>query len=703
MFRFTAYILAFFLTPVLFSAEMYSAGNAINNLLKNSTRTDIIGELMWNITSLKKPKLGFDGRIAIAHQTNLEDLVVPQITEVLDSKEALLEFAPVRNEWTPAHLTTWYRSIPVPNGKDLGGKYPLGLTVVKERKAIIKKCVFVAEIEIRNSSPLEKTYRINFNINKAYKDGKLSFKYLIMSQYTPVELPAMFESNFKSEKIKLSANKSIKIGYAFAVGADAQALTNYALSVSDFCKENAKEFDAYFAENVPELQVADLDILKMYYYRHFLLKRARHNPREIISNHPYPREAIYESPMGSWYCCAIGLPVGLQLLDASWLKTPDAFWNHLTNFAEGVKGYHDYIQMTPICAWEGITRHPNPTAEKEVIPHLLKFAREQYPKNNSLPIQVGSWQIGAEYQPNLYQFTTPKWDFRNDQEFATKKGSKYKRAELMRLDTATFAIFSLRGGAKLAKRIGENSTADELNLKADNLVNLITKNNWSSDLQMFLASDAKTGSLADEAACYDSFTPYMYGEFSDKKYLKAFDKLFDESWFWDDFPITTVARNNKMFFTASHIVNAPDVSLENPHYYSCCWNGPTWNFSNSLICESLGSVAEKEEKLRSKWIEFFDKWCEAHKDRGDPATLLAGEHYRSDDGVRLSNVIDYFHNAWIDPFMKYWCGIRISDNMEDIVFDPYTNKDFRITGVSILGKKYTFEKKGSSLNFTEIK
>ena len=247
MLRFTIYILTFLLTPALFSAEMYSAGNAINNLLKNSTRTDVIGELMWNITSLKNAQLGFGGHIAIAHQTNLKDLVVPQITEVLDSKEALLEFAPVRNEWAPAYSTTWYRNNPVVKGKDLGGKYPLGLTVVRESKAIIKKRVFVAEIEIRNSSPIEKTYKLNYKINKAYKDGKLAFKYVMMSRYTPVELPAMFESNFKLEKIKLSANKSIKIRYAFAVGADAQALTNYALSVSDFCKENAKEFDAYFA------------------------------------------------------------------------------------------------------------------------------------------------------------------------------------------------------------------------------------------------------------------------------------------------------------------------------------------------------------------------------------------------------------------------------------------------------------------------
>ena len=701
--RLIIYILTFLFAPLLFSAEMYSAGNAINNLLKNSTRTDVIGELMWSITSLKNATLGFAGRIAIAHQTNLEDLVVPQITEVLDSKEALLEFTPVRNEWTPAYSTTWYRNNPVVNGKDLGGKYPLGLTVVRESKAIIKKRVFVAEMEIRNSSPIEKTYKFNGKINKAYKNGKLAFKYVLMSQYTPVELEAAFESNLKADTIKLSANKSVKIRYAFAIGADAQKLAKYAVLLPDFCKENAKEFDAYFAENVPELQVADLDILRMYYYRHFLLKRARHNPREIIANHPYPREAIYESPMGDWYSCAIGLPVGLQLLDASWLKTSDAFWNHLTNFAEDVKGYRGYVQMTPICAWEGMKRHPNPAAEKEVIPCLLEFAREQYPKNNPFPIQVGSWAVGAEYQPNFYQFTTPKWNFRNDSEFANRKDSKYKRTKIMRLDKATFAIFSLRGGAKLAKRIGDNTTAEDFNKKADNLANLIAKNNWSSDLQMFLASDAKTGALADESACYDSFTPYMFGEFSDKKYLKAFDKLLDEDWFWDDFPITSVARNCEMFFSASHIVNAHNVSIENPHYYSCCWNGPTWNFANSLICESLGSVAEKDKGLRAKWIEFFGKWCDAHKDRGDASTLLAGEHYRSDDGVRLSEVIDYFHNAWIDPFMKYWCGIKISDDMQSIAFDPFTDKDFRINGVSIFGKKYTFEKKGDSLSFKEVK
>ena len=74
------------------------------------------------------------------------------------------------------------------------------------------------------------------------------------------------------------------------------------------------------------------------------------------------------------------------------------------------------------------------------------------------------------------------------------------------------------------------------------------------------------------------------------------------------------------------------------------------------------------------------------------------DHNRPTDGARFSRFVDYFHSSWIDPFMKYYLGIQIDDS-GNFKFNPFTEDEFEINDISIMGERYSFvqQKVGNTL------
>ena len=74
----------------------------------------------------------------------------------------------------------------------------------------------------------------------------------------------------------------------------------------------------------------------------------------------------------------------------------------------------------------------------------------------------------------------------------------------------------------------------------------------------------------------------MWGLVNDARFLKAFDKFIDRSWFWDDFPAPTCAKTCPMY-SGANAIYVPPASIASPHYYGCSWNGPMWHYANTLM------------------------------------------------------------------------------------------------------------------------
>jgi hypothetical protein len=661
------------------------------------------GEKEWNknipFRAFGLPSPGLNGLLHVVHQVpNLYNAITLDVEE--DGKAAV-EFLPVRNRWTPSFCTTHYRSKPTSVSpfevKDVGR------LVLKETKAILEDNTFLAQTTIKNTSPTTLVCRVAIKTNGDLpKFGEAArawnfTTYAMMkrkNRTTFVAARSTFEGAEKSFAIPAHGETTFRYALSFSPvsAADAALRVEKALRADDAFEANARAFNAWFTKNVPALETGSPDLQRMYLYRWFVVKRGTHEARRVIANHEYPRTAVYESPVGGWYNCVIGLPVPLQIQELSWQRDPSVLHAHILNWNDKVVGYRDYIQFTPMAIARSFENHPSSDLAKRVLNAAANFARERSGGNPSkLPVQYGSWMTGAEYQPNFYQFTNPQWDFRNDTELRGKSKGLYI-AQLVRLDTAAFSIGNLLGAAKIAELAHDTARSAELRDFAESQLDVVLKSHWSEKVGLFLSADPKTYQLADEAACYDSFAPFMWGIVKDEKYLRAFDKFIDRAWFWDDFPVSTVAKNCPMYCGENALINSP-ASPQKQHLYTCSWNGPTWHYSNSLMAESFGQAAMRRAELREKWLEFFDAWSEMHYLYGDRTAPRAAESVRPTDGARCNNAWDYFHSSWLDPFFRYYLGIQLSQDGKEILFEPFTEGDFKVSNVPLCGREFSFEQR----------
>ncbi|MEK7950780.1 MGH1-like glycoside hydrolase domain-containing protein [Luteolibacter soli] len=698
----------------------HPVGN-INRYLSNSARTDLIGQDMW--TTLKElsddrvnkpdqvtsgmpqlpqenwghPQLGMQGVFCAGHQTPVQNLVSVQTSEKL---------VVTRHQWTPAWSATYYRALP--SGKP--GASPLaGPLSIKETKCITPEDVFVAELEILNDerSAITVDLELIHPELKADGTGKVTFTAVTNVGGIAKEKGKGWEINGSGwlaskgdltlgKALSLPPQKTLKVRYAFAVDhvstTDSNDRVNAALTEADPFKRNETSFNAWYEKNVPEFSTTDPDILKLYYYRWFLVKRSIHDPKNFIAGHPYKRPSIYESPIGDWFCAVIGLPIPVQIQETRWLRDITPGKNQILNWAENVHHqYRDYLQFTPAAMWNFYKIHPDPEIRAAVAQPATDYAWKDVPVHGQpqLPVQEGSWPTGAEYQPNFYQFTKPDaWDWRHDVQ-GHSQGFPY--AKSVRLDKAAFTIANLYGAANFMEELGNTKSFTDSRNQADRMLKTIEDKHWKDGF--FYSAEPDSYALADQAACYDGFLPFLFGMEKKPQFFTAFDKFFDPAWFWTDYPITTVARNNPMYWTGNAIAGPTASSIAQPHGYPCCWNGPMWNYNNSAMCEALGSVATSPggERYRDGWLEFHRRWSDSHFVYGDRSVPCAMEHLRPTDASNFRRqVVDYFHSAWLDSTFSYWAGIRVTDKRDKVIFDPLTKEDFELKNVPAGGKELTF-------------
>lgn len=669
-------------------------------LLGTSGRSDLVGPEVWTCTftgagggsaaadlraardAWALPRPGLSGRLYVVNETSLGDALVPSVAELTPSNRVPLAFGVVRNRWTPSGMLSYYRSAA---DRTLGDFPSLGGTVLRERKCITRDNVFVAELTVRNASAHPRRY--DLSLVSKLTNGVWRFTTVSRGERKERRTSTAFGANRRMGTVEIPRNGELTFRYGAAFGAEEPsavlAKLKSALDDAEVFEKNRRHVNGWFAGKVPAFDCGDIDLMRLYYYRWFVVYRALHEARRIVADHEYARLAAYESPCGGWYGCVIGLPVPMQIQEMSWLRDPDPAKAQILGWVEKHPHYTDYIQFTPMTIWRNQLNHPDLALARQAF---ARVAPE--PKGEAaLPNQWGSWATGAEYQPNFYQFTEPKWDWRHDCEMQ-KKG--FEVAQLKRLDTAAYAIGNLLGGARIARLVGETDRAAALERRAEEMRRMLLSRHWDDRLGLFLAADPKSGRLADEAACYDTFAPYAWGIVSEPQYFRAFDKLADADWFGADFAIPTVAQNCPMYSPYNAIIGPTEASETKPHLYGCSWNGPVWHYADSLVAMAFGEVARREAKYRKGWLRFFDSWNETHFVFGDRTLMRAAEHFRAEDGVRFGQTADYFHSSWVDPFIRFWCGVGLAEDGKTTVFEPFARVSFSLHNVPVAGTEFDF-------------
>ena len=239
----------------------------------------------------------------------------------------------------------------------------------------------------------------------------------------------------------------------------AEKLIENALKTKNPFEENEKQFNAFIAENAPEFVTENFDILKIYYYRWFLVWRAHHKPSEIIENHPIPSDCFYESPYGSWYGAPVGLPVPLHVEETKWMKNSSWCKTNAENWIKGITNYREYIQYTPIALWHFYQNHQDKDFLERAYSACFDYSLGHFNLENEgldfFKTLNSSWSTGAEYQPAFYQHTMVKWDWSQDAE-GMAAGTATETLAIYRLDRIVYAIGCLIGCKEMAKELEKN-------------------------------------------------------------------------------------------------------------------------------------------------------------------------------------------------------------------------------------------------------
>lgn len=668
-----------------------------NKLFINSERSDLIGKNMSTVTidqtkistegeKWYKPRFALFGTFCLGHQTNIENILSLNIYE----NEKLLNFTPKRHLWTPAYSETVYRCEPQKEYYEKNG-----CISVKEKKCITSDDVFVSELKLKNEKKESIKLTLDFCVpKKMFTQASENAFYTeadilagaLMKKFTLSGYFSFFGCDLR-EEIEIPPQKSYSIKYCFAFDRNIEKSKEKAKKEhkNDSFAQNENVLNEWFDKNVPVLNISDRELEKIYYYRFLLIYINSFSPKKVIPEHFIENEVMYENRYGGWYGCPVTLPLPLQINEAKWLNDGKLSENQIYLW-KSERLFMEYIQYTPMSVWEYYLTKRDKKILSDIYPFCKKFTLQKYSEKDALPITEGSWLTGAEYQPSFYQHTNPKWDWRQDCECAEKNG--FEIIKLYRLDEISYFAANLKACSKIALELGINDESEYFDSLYKRVVEILKKSFWNNKDKIFYDIDFKSKKHCNEAPCYDSFAPFLFGSVNEDEYFEAFEKLFDYNWFGDDFGAVTVSKGCKMYWFDNCLTDGFSLSLKNPHEYGCCWNGPIWPYAMSLILNAFGEAAYICKKYREKWLLLFEKYCELHFFKGNRSVPCIFEHYRPEDGVTFSNSCDYFHSNWIDLFMKYWAGIKIKE--DKIEFSPFTQEEFELKNIFINGKYYRF-------------
>lgn len=288
----------------------------INRLLENSKRSDVLGYNIYTRgkKNIKRPEdkdsvlekwdapiPGLCGIAAIGHEIDKRDLILP----VFSVNGSTLDFRAIRNRWTPAFMDTYYRCQPF-------GEYKKsGLVALREKKCFTGNDTFVSHLTISNDGrePITIDIALLLPFDKI-SDGIYSVEAKIIPNSLKKSMMltgfAVAKTDFgDTATVTVPPNGSIKLRYGFAFSRISAKNANRALSdaleLADPFLDSERRFNEWMDANAPRLEIENTDILKIYYYRFFVIKSAIHTPSDrwivVFTLHRIFSFGMVESPL----------------------------------------------------------------------------------------------------------------------------------------------------------------------------------------------------------------------------------------------------------------------------------------------------------------------------------------------------------------------------------------------------------------------
>ena len=652
-------------------------------LLSNDSLCDLTGNRLW-LDDIKQ----VPGLVAsINSYITYNNLQTPALIEYQIWEDGvLLEPAMISHRWTPAGIET---------------SFSCGNLLLREKKYITREDVFASFLEFKNVGSLPHEYYIKAStllthakshFRSLYNPNFIEYhnagtKTIRMSLLVDLVARNVLRQNtvasivFRSEqyvvddsndsfveKFSIAPNESYCTGIIGSV--------NHRCSVDQLQAHLDKESNSYnwsyndecctdwFQENVPSLECSDGILKKLYYYRYYIMYKNMIQPEVDCFNDL----CMYEGKDEFSLVCSAS--AGMHIREMRWLRNPKYVMSELktlmaSQIKEGTANgrLRDlYVSDLPTAVWETFCllsqeHREKVLASRDAIRRYVEWeqSKEYLPDGAVLPIVVGSWRTAAEYQPSFFEFTTPKWDHQQSNPFGNER-----KTQLHRVDDSVYLCKNLQSVSNFYRVAGDNDTASQFEARSNQVKANIQSYMWDENSTFYYDLNPINLEKALLSKNYAGFLGARVNP-SQKENEALMNHLHHE--FAAPYPIPTVATDSPAFAPDNTWRIGPNASEENPYKYNCCWNGPAWNFSNSLVIDTLGEVVQKSKTRthESLFADLFMKWCR-EQCRDHEAVPNTCEHYNCFTGEELRDVRDYSHSTFVDIVMRRIVGLIENEN-----------------------------------------
>lgn len=494
------------------------------------------GRRLWTRELTHEP--GMVGKFCFIHSTCcLDELFRTQF--FIDGRPAVIYGNQYRISRMPSHTLV---------------EYFFEEIVVEERKFITWDDRAVATYTLRSLD--EKPHRVSIEVSAPYQP--------VPNGTGPTLHPLLAQGNYQGKDLFLyidapnferSDAAAVHLRDVVDVAGDGSpALSRVAVSFEnearampvrdlpeDLFEQHQASYNQWFADNVPYFDSSDPGFKKMWYYRWWIV---RFNMNEVDT--PDLRGiSFYEGKLGFDNVISFAVPV--QLKELTWLRDGRFALSQAQNSYRNLSPIgavvdppgspywgEMYSQWIALALAEMHRVHPIPDDQlRGLLPAIAGDVRAWTTKfdadGDRLPERVAPRLTG--YDLDILSF----WYFNG------LKLDPWARLEAMeRVDFASFVHANARGAAELARAVGDESLATEMDGIADGIREAVLARLWDEETGFFYPQRARDDARAPIRELH-GFFPFTIGLAPDEaRYTRALGKLIDPEEFWARFgPVIT--------------------------------------------------------------------------------------------------------------------------------------------------------------------
>ncbi|KAI0592864.1 Six-hairpin glycosidase-like protein [Biscogniauxia sp. FL1348] len=391
---------------------------------------------------------------------------------------------------------------------------------------------------------------------------------------------------------------------------------------------------SFLRDNIPLIDIPDLLVQDVYYYRWTSLQRNLRYVRPGIGYMctEFVQPVSYAKAFGS-----INAAAGHQIDEARWLKDTFFLDDYIQLFTRGPADTFQYTQWI----LDAMTRRAMVTGDGTFLSHQLDDMIRVWHE----------WDHVFDKAAGLYYYQ-PVWDAQelslpgfvvdpNNTNWNLRKDGP----DTFRPSHNAYMAANARAIATAANLANDGFTAAKFTKLADDLVNAIHQLMWATEQRFFMdiirPGNPKLIPLSGREQV--GLFPYRFGIGLNQSYAQpAVDAMFDTDGFLAPFGPTTLEIRDPWFMATR------------PNDYCCYWNGMSWPFSTSHTLKSLAAIfrAGTTNVTADQYYQYLHTYAQTQQKNQYP--YVAESHYP-------------FENAWSADSWNHSEHYAHSTNNDDVI------------------------------------